>query len=71
MVWPEVTDITAAFKTAGPALWTFGSAQSHGFFETAVLDTAAMAAPITVTLQIAYLPHCTGPSIAARPRSRC
>jgi hypothetical protein len=38
-------------------LWTFGSPDSHGFFETAVLDTAAMAGLITVTLQIAYLPH--------------
>jgi hypothetical protein len=30
---------------------------AHGFFETAVLDSAAMAGLITVTLQIAYLPH--------------
>jgi len=60
LVWPEVPDITAAFSTAGPALWTFGSAQAHGFFETAVLDTAAMAALITVTLQIAYLPQLYG-----------
>ena len=43
-----------------PALWTFGSSQTHGFFETAVLDTAAMAALITVTLQIAYLPQLYG-----------
>jgi len=60
LVWPEVPDITAAFRTAGPALWTFGSSQTHGFFETAVLDTAAMAALITVTLQIAYLPQLYG-----------
>ena len=33
--------------------------QTHGFFETAVL-TAAMAALITVTLQIAYLPQLYG-----------
>jgi hypothetical protein len=38
-------------------LWTFGSPDSHGLFETAVLDTAAMAGLITVTLQIACLPH--------------
>ena len=60
LVWPEVPDVTAAFRTAGPALWTFGSSQTHGFFETAVLDTAAMAALITVTLQIAYLPQLYG-----------
>ena len=47
--------IGAAF-TVGPALWTFGSPEPHGFFETAVLDSAAMAGLITVTLQIAYLP---------------
>ena len=60
LVWPEAPGITAAFSTAGPALWTFGSSQAHGFFETAVLDTAAMAALITVTLQIAYLPQLYG-----------
>ena len=60
LVWPEVADITSAFRTAGPALWTFGSSPTQGFFETAVLDTAAMAALITVTLQIAYLPQLYG-----------
>ncbi len=39
LVWPEVPGIAAAFRTTGPALWTFGSSQTHGFFETAVLDT--------------------------------
>ena len=46
-----------AFTSVGPALWTFGSPNSHGFFETAILDSTAMAGLITVTLQIAYLPQ--------------
>jgi hypothetical protein len=57
LIWPATGGIGAAFTSAGPALWTFGSASSHGFFETAVLDTAAMASLITITLQIAYLPQ--------------
>jgi hypothetical protein len=57
LIWPVTPGIGAAFTSVGPALWTFGSPDSHGFFETAVLDTAAMAGLITVTLQIAYLPH--------------
>jgi hypothetical protein len=56
LVWPVSTDITTAFSTAGPALWAFGSAEAHGAFEKAVLDTAALTGLITVTLQIAYLP---------------
>lgn len=57
LIWPATSGIGTAFRAVGPALWTFGSPQAHGFFETAVLDTAAMAGLITVTLQIAYLPH--------------
>jgi len=57
LIWPVTDGIGTAFTSVGPALWTFGSPDAHGFFETAVLDTAAMAGLITVTLQIAYLPH--------------
>jgi hypothetical protein len=57
LIWPVAGGIGTAFTSVGPALWTFGSPDAHGFFETAVLDTAAMAGLITVTLQIAYLPH--------------
>ena len=39
-------------RRCGPS----SSPDTHGFFETALLDTAAMAGLITVTLQIAYLP---------------
>ena len=56
LVWPLTADITTAFSTVGPALWTFGSAEAHGFYEKLLLDTAAMTALVTVTLQIAYLP---------------
>ena len=56
LVWPATGSIGTAFTSVGPALWTFGSPDTHGFFETAILDTAAMAGLITVTLQIAYLP---------------
>jgi hypothetical protein len=56
LIWPAIGSIGTAFTSVGPALWTFGSPNTHGFFETAVLDTAAMAGLITVTLQIAYLP---------------
>src|SRR5499427_7331425 len=56
LIWPATGSIGTAFASVGPALWTFGSPHAHGLFETAVLDTAAMAGLITVTLQIAYLP---------------
>ena len=56
LIWPATRGLGTAFRSVGPALWTFGSPDTHGFFETAVLDTAAMAGLITVTLQIAYLP---------------
>ena len=56
-VWPLTANITTAFSTVGPALWTFGSAEAHGFYEKTLLDAAAMAGLVTVTLQIAYLPH--------------
>ena len=57
LIWPVTQGVGAAFTSVGPALWTFGIPNPHGFYETAVLDTAAMAGLITVTLQIAYLPH--------------
>jgi hypothetical protein len=57
LVWPLTASITTAFSTVGPALWTFGSAEAHGFYEKTLLDAAAMAGLVTVTLQIAYLPH--------------
>jgi hypothetical protein len=56
LIWPTTRSIGVAFRSVGPALWTFGSPDTHGFFETAVLDTAAMAGLVTITLQIAYLP---------------
>ena len=60
LIWPMVDGIGTAFGSVNPALWTFGSPDAHGFFETAVLDTAAMAGLITITLQIAYLPALYG-----------
>ena len=60
LIWPTVDGIGTAFGSVNPALWTFGSPDAHGFFETAVLDTAAMAGLITITLQIAYLPALYG-----------
>jgi hypothetical protein len=55
--WPLVHGgITAAFRTAGPALWEIGSAPAHGAFQQVILDIAAITGIITVTLQIAYLP---------------
>jgi hypothetical protein len=57
LIWPATPSIGTAFTSVGPALWTFGEPHAHGFYETAVLDTAAMAGLVTVTLQIAYLPH--------------
>jgi hypothetical protein len=57
LIWPVSESIGTAFTSVGPALWTFGVPDPHGFYETAVLDTAAMAGLVTVTLQIAYLPH--------------
>jgi hypothetical protein len=60
LIWPVTNTIGTAFGSVGPALWTFGSPVAHGVFETAVLDTAAMAGLITVTLQIAYIPALYG-----------
>ena len=60
LIWPTTHNIGTAFTSVGPALWTFGSPDTHGFFETAVLDTAAMVGLVTVTLQIAYLPALYG-----------
>src|SRR5580698_5253778 len=57
LIWPVTDSIGVAFTSVGPALWTFGEPNAHGFYETALLDSAAMAGLITVTLQIAYLPH--------------
>ena len=56
LVWPQEATITGAFRLVGSAVWAFGSGDGHGFYETAVLDAAAMAGLVVVTLQIAYLP---------------
>lgn len=57
LTWPATQGIGTAFTSTGSALWAFGNSNPQGFYETAVLDSAAMAGLITVTLQIAYLPH--------------
>jgi hypothetical protein len=55
--WPLVTGgITAAFHTAGPALWEIGNDRARGAGEQTILDVASITGIITVTLQIAYLP---------------
>ncbi len=55
--WPLVTGgITAAFHTAGPALWEIGNDRARGAAEQTLLDMASIIGIITVTLQIAYLP---------------
>jgi hypothetical protein len=55
--WPMVHGgITAAFRTAGPALWAIGVESSHGGVQEAILDVASITGLVTVTLQIAYLP---------------
>jgi hypothetical protein len=57
MFWPLVHGgITEAFGTAGPAVWAIGDTQVRGAAERAILDVAALASLITVTLQISYLP---------------
>ena len=57
ILWPMVHGgITAAFGTAGPALWEIGSDRAKGAAEQAILDVASLFGIITVTLQIAYLP---------------
>jgi hypothetical protein len=55
--WPLVHGgITMAFSLAGPGIWQIGSDLAHGGLQQAILDVAALAGLITVTLQIAYLP---------------
>jgi hypothetical protein len=39
LIWPVTVSLGTAFTSVGPALWTFGSPNSHGFFETAILDS--------------------------------
>jgi hypothetical protein len=39
LVWPLTANITTAFSTAGPALWTFGSSEAHGFYEKTLLPS--------------------------------
>jgi hypothetical protein len=56
LLWPFVPDVTAAFTTAGPALWEIGSSSVQGAPEHAIQDIASLSGIITVTLQIAYLP---------------
>jgi len=55
--WPLVPGgITTAFNLAGPGIWQIGGDLAHGGLQQAILDVAALAGLITVTLQIAYLP---------------
>jgi hypothetical protein len=55
--WPLVPGgITSAFRLAGPGIWEIGSDLATGGWQEAILDVAALAGLITVTLQIAYLP---------------
>jgi hypothetical protein len=55
LMWPFIHEgIATAFSLAGPGV--FGSNDSHGAGERTIADLAAIAALITVTLQIAYLP---------------
>ncbi len=54
LLWPFVPGITSAFSLAGPAV--FGPNDSLGGPERTIADLAAIAALVTVTLQIAYLP---------------
>jgi hypothetical protein len=57
LLWPFTNGgITAAFTTAGPALWAIGSEDAHGAPARTILDIAALCGVITVTLQISYLP---------------
>ena len=67
LIWPATGSVGTAFRSVGPALWTFGSPDTHGFFETAVLDTAAMARLITV--RAAAAPG--GADAPAAPKARC
>jgi hypothetical protein len=55
LMWPFIHEgIATAFSLAGPGV--FGSNNSRGAPERTIADLAAIAALITVTLQIAYLP---------------
>jgi hypothetical protein len=56
LLWPFVTDISAAFTTAGPALWEIGSENLRGAGQRTIADIASVTGIVTVTLQIAYLP---------------
>jgi hypothetical protein len=57
LLWPLTHGgITAAFTTAGPALWAIGSEDARGAPARTILDIAALCGVITVTLQISYLP---------------
>jgi hypothetical protein len=55
LMWPFIHGgIATAFSLAGPGV--FGSNSSRGAADRTIADLAAIAALITVTLQIAYLP---------------
>jgi hypothetical protein len=57
LLWPFLgTGISAAFTTAGPALWEVGSENLHGAAVRTIVDIASLTGIVTVTLQIAYLP---------------
>jgi hypothetical protein len=55
--WPLVHGgITTAFNLAGPGIWQIGADSALGGLQKTIVDIAALAGIITVTLQIAYLP---------------
>src|SRR5215469_3631449 len=61
ILWPLVQGpITKAFNLAGPGIWQIGSDLAHGALQQTIVDIAALAGLITVTLQIAYLPTLYG-----------
>jgi hypothetical protein len=57
MLWPLVHGgITEAFRIAGPGVWQIGNYDARGALEAFIVDFAAVAGILTITLQIAYLP---------------
>jgi len=55
--WPLIHGgITDAFRLAGPGIWEIGNDAAKGAAQETIIDIAALAGLITVTLQIAYLP---------------
>ncbi|HWG65616.1 MAG TPA: hypothetical protein VG253_28360 [Streptosporangiaceae bacterium] len=57
LLWPFVRGgLTVAFDTAGPGLWSIGSAEVAGAAERGIQYFAGFTGLVTITLQIAYLP---------------